>query len=273
MVASGLVAGGARKPGGRAGKRKGWGGGGGAGEGPGWGRGEERGPSAGDLAESAPRRAAPELWACALPSGEEGALLRFYFSMADHVENNNSLGRGQRQLVLLGAPSAAAGSLARASLAPPRPQPCALDWARAPGAAERRPASRTGAARGHREARPWAAGVRSRGASRLGANSAGPGRGTKAPSLGGGSRECAPSTRAPPWPGTPGPARGTSFNLSELTQGAPSCGRPPQRRECKDGCAGGSPKTSGAVGGRRPSACVSGIMGLGTWHTEPLRGH
>ncbi|XP_029334086.1 uncharacterized protein LOC115031288 [Mus caroli] len=96
---------------------------------------------------------APELWACALRSGGERAPLRFYFPVADHVENNNSLGPGQRQLVLLGAPSAATGSSARGSRARLHPQQCALDSIRARCAAQRRPAPRTGSAERRRATR------------------------------------------------------------------------------------------------------------------------
>ncbi|EDK99238.1 mCG1036659, partial [Mus musculus] len=60
--------------------------------------------------------------------------------------NNNSLGPVQRQLVLLGAPSAATGSSARGSRARLHPQQCALDSIRARCAAQRRPAPRTGSA-------------------------------------------------------------------------------------------------------------------------------
>nr|XP_042130441.1 uncharacterized protein LOC121828200 isoform X2 [Peromyscus maniculatus bairdii] len=93
---------------------------------------------------------APELWACALRSGGERAPLHFYFPVADHVENNNSLGPGQRQLVLLGVPSAAAASSARGFRARVHPQQCALARVRARCAAQRQPAPRRSSAEGHR---------------------------------------------------------------------------------------------------------------------------
>lgn len=169
--------------------RQGWGGGragrsGGPEPGPARGRPERRSPTRGSrsgdrlgaglvgLASVAASARAP--WACALGSGEEGAPLCFYGSTADHVENNNSLVRGQRQLVLLGAPSPAAGFPDRASPAPPRPPPCAPDRARACGVAERRPAPREGSAEGNGGAHPRLRERERRGAPRLGPNSAGP---------------------------------------------------------------------------------------------------
>ena len=145
--------------------RQGWGGGragrsGGPEPGPARGRPERRSPArgsqSGDRLEaglaglaSVAAASARACWACALSFGEEGAPLHFYGSTADHVENNNSLVRGQRQLVLLGAPSPAAGFPDRASPAPPRSPPCAPDRARACGTAERRPAPREGSAEGN----------------------------------------------------------------------------------------------------------------------------
>lgn len=207
------MAGGARKPGGRAGKRKARGRGGAGGLGarggsrrerprPCLGPGGRAGVGAGPAGAGVPSRgrrgvgrsagvrrevagaglvglasvaaSARARWACALGSGEEGAPLRFYGSTADHVENNNSLVRGQRQLVLLGAPSPAAGFPDRASPAPPHPPPCAPDRARACGVAERRPAPREGSAEGNGGAHPRLRERERRGAPRLGPNSAGP---------------------------------------------------------------------------------------------------
>nr|XP_026266693.1 protein SPT2 homolog [Urocitellus parryii] len=90
--------------------------------------------------------------ACALRSGGERAGRRFYSSAADRVENNNSLVRGQRRLVLLGVPFPAAGCPHRVPTAPPRAQPCAPDSVRARGTAQRRPAPRMRSAEGPGEA-------------------------------------------------------------------------------------------------------------------------
>lgn len=245
-----MVAGGARKPGGRAGKRKARGRGGAGGLGarggsrrerprPGLGPGGRAGAGAGPAGAGGPGPG-PELepkleperrgvsgrrepepgpsqsgeigqvsaaavataavaearWACALRSGEEGAPLRFYSSMADHVENNNSLVWSQRQLVLLGAPSSAAGFPARASRAPPRPRPSAPDRARGCGAAERRPAPGKGSVKGNGGVHPMLRERERRGAPGLGANSAGPGGGRAARSFAAGSQECATATQA-----------------------------------------------------------------------------
>lgn len=115
--------------------------------------------------------------------------------MADHVENNNRLVRSQRQLVLLGAPSPAAGFPDRASLAPPRPQPCARNRARARGAAERRPAPRKGSAKGNGGVHPRLRERERRGAPHLEAKSAGPGGGPTARSFAADSQECATGTQ------------------------------------------------------------------------------
>ncbi|CAD7684819.1 unnamed protein product [Nyctereutes procyonoides] len=243
MVASGLVAGGARKPGGRAGKRKARGRGGAGGLGarggsrrerprPGLGPGGRAGAGAEPAGAGVPRpgpepgrgraervgaegvgagrrpergqvgrgraaeAAAGARWACALRSGEEGAALRFYSSVADHVENNNSLVWSQRQLVLLGAPSSAAGFPERASRAPPSPRPSAPDRARACGAAEGRPAPGKGSAKGNGGAHPMLREREWRGAPGLGANSAGSGGGHAARSFAAGGQECATAAHA-----------------------------------------------------------------------------
>lgn len=138
---------------------------------------------------------APELWACALRSGGERAPLRFYFPVADHVENNNSLGPGQRQLVLLGVPSAAAASSARGFRARVHPQQCALARVRARFAAQRQPAPRRSSAEGHRGVYPRLHGRGGRGAPGLETIITGPGRDPKAQSFAGGSQGCSSGTR------------------------------------------------------------------------------
>ncbi|MEJ1279664.1 hypothetical protein NN561_010598 [Cricetulus griseus] len=174
---------------------------------------------------------APELWACALRSGGERASLLFYFPAADHVENNNSLGPGQRQLVLLGVPSAAAGSSARGFRARVHPQQCTLAGVRARCAAQRQPAPRRGSAKGHRSVYPR---LQERG---------GGGRPVwERLSLARGetSRPRALQTTAKGAPQAPelglGPGdhrstRRRGFHLSELTQGTPSRGR---QKQCEE---------------------------------------
>ncbi|XP_040319655.1 pupal cuticle protein 36-like [Herpailurus yagouaroundi] len=219
MVASGLVAGGARKPGGRAGKRKARGRGGagglgarggsraGVGAGPagsgvlGRGRGRSRsggagaeGAGAGTLQERGNRpreRRCCRYHRCLRSSlGVRAALC----SVADHVENNNSLVWSQRQLVLLGAPSSASGFPGSASRAPPSPPPSAPDRARACGAAEKRPAPGKGSTKGNGGVHPRLREREWRGAPGLEANSAGPGGGRAARSFAAGSQECAAAT-------------------------------------------------------------------------------
>lgn len=123
-------------------------------------------------------------------------MLPFYGSTADHVENNNSLVRGRRQLVLLEAPSPAAGFPDPASPAPLCPSLCTPDMVRARGAMERRPAPREGSLEGNGGAHPRLRERERRGAPRLRPNSAGPQGGSAARSSAADSQECSTGPQA-----------------------------------------------------------------------------
>ncbi|XP_064130868.1 uncharacterized protein LOC135228487 [Loxodonta africana] len=189
---------------------------------------------------------------------EEGALLRFYGSTADHVENNNSLVRSQRQLVLLRAPSLAAGFPDRASPAPLLGQRCTRDEARGRGAAERRPAPREGSAKGNGVEHPRLRERERRGAPHLDTNSAVLEGGPTTRSLAALSQKYATDTGALAGPRGPRPARKARFNLSQLTQGTPSRGRLEQCGALGHLRGGSPPNPKRLKDGRRPSAVRPG---------------
>ncbi|KAG3295198.1 5-hydroxymethylcytosine (hmC) binding, ES cell-specific [Ictidomys tridecemlineatus] len=124
-------------------------------------------------------------------------------SAADRVENNNSLVRGQRRLVLLGVPFPAAGCPHGVPTAPPRPQPCAPDSVRAPGTAQRRPAPRMRSAEGPGEVHPRLRERSRRGAPRLGADNGDPRGGPASRSSADDAQEGATRHRVLAGPGRP----------------------------------------------------------------------
>lgn len=167
----------------------------------------------------------PELWACALRSGGERAPFCFYFPVADHVENNNSLGPGQRQLVLLGAPSAATGSSARGSRTRLHLQQCALDRIRARCAAQKRPALRTGSAERHRGVYPRLRERGGGGRSIWKGLARAPDETPRPRTLQAADKSALQAPELVLGPGDHSPARRKGINLSQLTQGTPSRGR------------------------------------------------
>lgn len=211
---------------------------------------------------------APKLWACALRSGGERAPLRFYFPVADHVENNNSLGPGQRQLVLLGAPSAATGSLARGSRTRMHPRQCALARVRARCAAQRRPAPRKGSAEGHRGVYPR---LRERGG---GGRSVwkglvrAPGETPRPRTLQAADKSAPQAPEVVLGPGDHSPIRRKGINLSQLTQGTPSRGRKEHRKDREGAGAGVSWILRGTTEGNCPEIARLESWALDAWHLK-----